>query len=219
MRPGLRAIQDHLKPFVLIQVCAIILVVAYYQSEVLRSGASTLAQWKAQGGLVFSALSTAFAAVVLPELFKAATRDPKRYGFRELLFNALFFGFVGILVDWFYNFQTLLFGAEVTVAVVAKKVLFDQAFFSFCISNPLGITLFQWRDLGFDTKATYQALRGNFLRQRLLPLFMVCFAYWVPLICCIYAMPLSLQFVFFLFVEAAWSLIIVHVTKGMAVTK
>ena len=46
------------------------------------------------------------------------------------------------------------------------------------------------------------------------PALVVGWFFWIPGLSGIYAMPQQLQFVLFLFVEAAWSLIIIHVAKS-----
>ncbi len=218
-RPGLQAIKDHLKPFLLIQVCAAILVVAYYQSPAIQAFSASLASIKVHGGYVFAALSTAFAGVFLPELFKAITRDQRRYGLRELAFNAFIFALNGVLVDWFYRLQGVIFGDSNSFGTIVMKVLVDQIVFAPFIAVPVVLTLFQWRDLGFDTRGTFKALGPRFMLNRVLPVQIVGWAYWFPMVSAIYALPLNLQFILFLFAEAAWSLLLVHVAKGQTVTK
>lgn len=195
------------------------MVVVYYQSPAVQQFSVSLANIKTNGGYLFAALSTAFAGVVLPEIFKAVTRDPLRYGGRELAFNLIVFGLNGMLVDWFYRLQGVIFGTQITFAVVAPKVLFDQLVFSPFIAVPFVLTLFQWRDLRFKAREVPRALGPRFMRNRVLPVQIVAWAYWTPMITAIYALPMNLQFILFLFAEAAWSLLLVHVAKGQTVTK
>lgn len=219
VRPGLQAIKDHLRPFLLIQACAIAPVIAFYQSPAIQHFAASLATIKVNGGYLFAAISTAFAGVCLPEIFKAIARDPRRYGLRLLAFNFVIFALNGMLVDAFYRLQGVIFGDSASVGTVAIKVLIDQIVFSPFFAVPLVLTLFQWRDLGFDTKATYKALGPNFLRDRVLPVQVVAWAFWTPMTAAVYAMPGDLQFVLFLLAEAAWSMLLIHVAKGQTVTK
>ncbi len=195
------------------------MVVAYYQSPAVQSFSASLASIKVHGGYLFAAISTAFAGVVLPEVFKAITRDPLRYGMKELTFNLVVFGLNGMIVDAFYRLQGTIFGGENTVAVVTPKVLVDQIVFSPFVAVPIVLTLFQLRDLRFNVRGVPGALGPRFMRNRVLPVQIVAWAYWTPMTIAIYALPMNLQFCLFLFAEAAWSLLLVHVAKGQTVTQ
>ncbi len=214
--PGLRAIRDHLRPFLAIQFCVFLVVLAYYSLPGFQQWSASLAKIKLQGGLPFVFVSTALAGVALPEIFKRLTRDPRVLPWRELAFNALIFGFNGIVVDLFYRGQGLLFGTEPTLSNVVIKVAVDQLFGSPFIFCPYFLLLMLWFRSGFNLAALRENLRRRPFSQQLWPILVVNWAYWVPALCGIYAMPSDLQFVLFLFVEAAWSLILVHVTKRHA---
>ena len=216
IRPGVLAVRHHLRPFLLIRGCAVAIVIAYYQSTALHGYAAQLAAWKASGGYLFSILSTAFAGVVLPEVFKLITRNGGHYGARQLLYNAVVFGFIGFTVDVFYRLLAALLGDSNSIGVVTTKVLLDQFVYSPFLSIPISLTLFLWRDLNFDIQRTRQALRVNFVKGRLLPALIVCWGFWGPVVTCVYALPAQLQFCLFLFAQAAWSLLLIHVSKGQA---
>jgi hypothetical protein len=214
-KPGFRAIREQIRPFLLIQACVLGSVAAYYNWPAFAAFAGSLAQFKASGGLASSFVSTMFAGMVLPELFKFATGDRSRFHWHELVFLGLVFGLNGVIVDLFYQFQGYLFGYEATLEVVAKKVLLDQIFAAPLLFSPYFVLMYLWKDSNFKLKSAREALRKNSLLQRLLPVVFVNWLFWIPALCGVYAMPQNLQFVLFLFVEAAWSLIVVHVSKSM----
>lgn len=212
--PGLQAVRDHVKPFLAIQVCVVLAVVAYYQVPSFAEFAGTLAGIKTSGGLPFSFFTTIIAGAVLPEVFKAVTKDGRRLPWPEFLYMCLVFGGNGIIVDLFYQFQGYLFGTENTFRVVALKVFFDQAFASWIMFMPYFMLMVLWRRSGFKFGVMRQGLREQPLYRQMWPMLVVGWAFWIPALCGIYAMPAKLQFVLFLFVEAAWALIIVHVAKS-----
>ncbi|MCC7229243.1 MAG: hypothetical protein IT203_02550 [Fimbriimonadaceae bacterium] len=211
----MRALRDHIRPFVLIQICVVAAVVAYYRVPDFATFAGSMARAKDQGGLVFSFVSTMFAGMVLPELFKLASNDPRRYSIRDLAYNGLVFGLNGMIVDLFYRFQGYVFGHETTFQIVAIKVAFDQLFASPFLFNPFFVLMFLYREAKFRGSKFRELLRSTPYSQRLMPVLLVSWAYWIPALCGVYALPANLQFVLFLFVEAAWSLILLHITKSM----
>lgn len=212
--PGLQAVRDHWPPFLAIQVCIVLAVVAYYQIPAFAEFAGTLARIKTAGGLPFSFITTIIAGAVLPEMFKAATRDGRRLGWPEFLYMCLVFGGNGVIVDLFYQFQGHLFGNDSSLKTVAIKVFFDQAFASWLMFMPYFMLMVLWRRVGFRFHALRQELKERPLYRQMWPMLVVGWAFWIPALCGIYAMPGKLQFVLFLFVEAAWALIIVHVAKS-----
>lgn len=213
--PGLRAVRDHIRPFLLIQACVVILVITYYNVPAVADFANTLADQKAKGGLIFVFISTAFAGVILPEVFKIAARDDRRILGAELGFMILVFGVNGMIVDTLYRFLGVLFGNENTFATVATKVLVDQALAAPFLFMPYFVLMMLWRHFKFKFSAVREELRRESLFKKIWPAMIVGWFFWIPALSGIYAMPQKLQFVLFLFVEAAWSLIIIHVAKSM----
>ena len=215
---GLLAVRRFWRPFLLIQSAAVLLVVAYHASAAVRAGCATAARWKADGGLAFSALVGAIAGGVLPELAKLVAgrgRAELRGRAGAVAFNLAFFGFDGILIDLLYRFEAVLFGRDARLGVVAAKVAFDQFVFSPLWSAVIA-ALFLWRARGFSLAATAPALGRGFLRARVLPLIVPNWCFWIPMVSIIYALPVALQFLLFVLVLAAWSLIMVFIAEGEA---
>jgi hypothetical protein len=213
VRAGLLAVRRFGRPFVLIQAAAVLLVVAYRASAPVRDACAALVGLKEEGGLVFSALASAIAGGLLPELATLATLPaergrPGRIG--RLAFTTAFFTVNGAVIDLFYRLSAHLFGSAASVAVVAQKVAFDQFVFT-----PLWLcviaSLFAWHKHGFRIAPTRADLSGGFLRRRLLPLLLPNWCFWMPMTAIIYALPVPLQFLLFVFALAAWSLIMVFI--------
>jgi hypothetical protein len=212
-RASLLAVRRFSRPFVLMQVAAVLLVVAYRASAQVRDVCAGLVDLKREGGLVFSALASAIAGVLLPEAATLATMPvergrPGRLG--KLAFTTAFFLVNGAVVDLFYRLSAHVFGGGATPAVVAQKVAFDQFVFT-----PLWLSviasLFAWQKHGFRVAPTRVDLKDGFLRRRLLPLLLPNWCFWIPMTAVIYALPVPLQFLLFVFALAAWSLIMVFI--------
>jgi hypothetical protein len=212
-RAGLLAVRRFWRPFLLMQVAAVLLVVAYRTSAQVRDVCAALVGLEREGGLAFSALASAIAGVLLPEAATLATVPAER-GRRgrtgKLAFTTAFFLVNGVVVDLFYRLSAHVFGRAATPTVVAQKVAFDQFVFTPLWLCVIG-ALFAWHKHGFRLDPTRQDLGNAFLRRRLLPLLLPNWCFWIPMTAVIYALPVPLQFLLFVFALAAWSLIMVFI--------
>lgn len=214
--PGIVAVKNDWRPFLLIQVVAFVLVFSYYRSADMRSAAEQLSALKVSGGLWFAFAAGAFAGGIVPEIAKAMTRTLRRRGLRELVeaaHVATVFGVVGVLVDLFYQFQGFLFGTGIDARTLIYKTLFDMGAFAplFCV--PLEVAALEWGHHGYKMRVLFGNLSALAYRDRVLPAMIPCWAFWIPVLFCVYALPLNLQFPFAILAEAAWSIIVVCVTR------
>ena len=211
---GFDAVRRNAKPFLLIQGLAIGMAAAYAFVPGAKEAMTGVAAFKREGGLPFAAISTALASVLLPEVARRMTGKP-RSDMGDLIFQLLFFALIGIAVDLFYGGLGVLFGPGLDPATIAKKLLVDQLVFSPFVATPFATVAFLWKEGGFSTAGTVEAFRehGGF-RVRYLRTIVPNWCYWPPVLVAVYAMPRELQFVLFLFVQAAWSLILVELNEG-----
>jgi len=206
------ALRQFWRPFLLIQMGAVLLALAFRASPAFRAACATAAGWKAAGGLPFAAATVAVAGGLLPELAKLVALGRRTVAGRggEIAFNTAFFAVNGVVVDLLYSGEARLFGSGGDVATIVKKVAFDQ--FVFTPSWLVVIVLlFLWRQRGFSWAATRPALERGFYRQRVVPLLLPDWLFWIPLVSVIYALPVTLQFLMFIPALAAWSLIMVFI--------
>ncbi len=207
--------RHNLRPFLLVQGIAFALAAAYYLVPGAPTALGGVAAVKRAGGLPFAALSTAFAGAILPELARLATGRGRTKA-AELVFQLLFFGFLGVTVDLLYRGLAHLFGNDASVATVGKKLLVDQLLYSPLVSIPISTFAFVWRDGGYSLARTRNGFRahgdsvlGGFL-VRYLPNLITCWGYWPLVLMAVYSMPGDLQFPLFLATQAAWSLLLLH---------
>ena len=128
----------------------------------------------------------------------------------DVAFNTAFFAFDGIVVDFLYRGEAGLFGAGGGLRTVAEKVAFDQFVFTPTWSVAI-VLLFLWRQRGFSAAAVRPALRRGFYGERVFPLLLPNWLFWIPMVSVIYALPSALQFLMFIPALAAWSLIMVFI--------
>ena len=200
------------KPFLLIQGSAVATVAAYYASPGFAQVADSAARFKDAGGLAFSAIGAAIAGFVLPEVAKRFTGH-QGSKLSDAVFQICFFAIIGCGIDLLYRLLGAWLGGGVDPATVAKKVAFDQFVATPFGTMPYSVVAFAWHESGFSFGKLRERLsNGGFLR-RYIRLLLTCWAFWMPILAAIFSMPVSLQFVLFLFVQGAWSLLLVGVSR------
>jgi hypothetical protein len=211
--PGWLAVRESWKPFLLIQSCAIAVAFAYYLVPGFRTGADALQRIKVAGGLPFAAAATAFAGAILPLVAKRLTLKVST-PVAGLAFQIGFFAVIGITVDLLYKYLAVIFGAEPTPAVVFKKVLCDQFVYSPLVSILLSTVCFSWEEHGFSLARTFAYLSNSGFTKRYVPLLVMCWWFWIPVLTAVYSLPVNLQFILFLCADGAWALLLLTVTAS-----
>ncbi len=214
-QPGITAVKENWRPFLLIQASALVVLALFYTVPSVRVGAEWLAHAKQSGGLVLAAVTTIVASVGLPELAKKLVggRPSPR---SEVVFLIGFFGMVGVIVDVLYMQLGHIFGTEVSLYNVLRKLAFDQGIFCVALSIPLTTAMFAWKEGRFNVGNTVKLLSHGGFAVRYWPVLITCWAFWIPVLSAVYSMPPDLQFWLYLFTQAAWSLLLVGISARQA---
>ena len=215
--PGIAAVKHNWAPFLLMQVLAAVLVIAYYRSAGLREATEAVQRIKSTGGVPFDILTGSLACGLLPQLAKAVTGKVKDFSkpfWLEMLFNAFVYSIIAIEVDYFYQFQGSLFGIGIDWQTLVKKTTFDMAIFSPILSIPSAVVLFEWRKAGFSSKELIGSLTPRFYEQKIVPALIPCWAFWIPMLMCVYALPPNLQFPFAQLGEASWCILFIFIATA-----
>jgi len=210
LRPGWQALRHVWRPFLLCQLMAVVVVLAFFHWPPFTLFCARLGDWKEAGGLWFAAAGSAVAGVLLPELARQLSGDRVPVSFGVLVFRMLFFGWNGIMVATFYRWQGVWFGDSSEWHVVLIKMLCDQFGFTTFLAVPLAAVVFTWQAGRFRWAPLREELTNGFIFRKVLPVLLPNWAFWFPMVACIYSLPPDLQYVFFLFVFAAWSLLLVR---------
>lgn len=218
LRPGLQAIRSHWIPFCLVQACSLTLVLLYYHHEPFMKACSVIGEWKSKGGLLAAALATVIGGALAPEIAKLASGQLKLSDFNRsyagnILSACAFYVINGILVDLFYQLQTVLFGDDPGVITVLCKIAMDQFVFSAFLMLPIAVIFFLWVEERLSFPRCARRLDMELMRRRGLSLLLPNWVYWIPMTACIYALPSDLQFPLFTTALAAWSLIFISVAR------
>ncbi len=201
------------------QVCAVILLVAYYRSGSVRSALQGVSEAKASGGVLFVIIAGAVAGGLIPQFAKIATRmvrKPAREFWLDTLYAGFVFAVIGVQVNAFYLFQGELFGTASDAMTLAKKTAVDMFVVSPVIFLPTGIILIHARQVQFDRRQILSAFSWQFYRTRILTALPINWCFWIPILLCLYALPPNLQFPFGQLAEACWSLVFIFLAQDSA---
>ncbi len=191
---GLSAARVNLLPGIILQMVALTVLLAYFFLPFFHDMLTALLQFKERLGLLFCALTTCLFGALLPFLLQRLLAPAvQQESWKNLAMLALFWSYKGIEIDCFYRFQAWLFGAGTSIGTLASKVAFDQFVFSVIWAVPTMIAFYTWKDLGFRTAETREALRHNFWSQKVLPPLLSNWGIWIPAVTMIYALPTALQ--------------------------
>lgn len=195
-----------------IQVCAVILVVAYYQSPPLQDWAEGVGRLKVAGGFLFAFVAGMIAGGVVPEAARVLTgKIARSYGPQagRAAWAAVVYGVVGLQVDALYRMLAQVFGTGTDPVTALKKTAFDLLVFTPFLSIPTAVALLAWYREGFAITFWRSAFGWPFYRDQVLASLPLCWSYWGPVLVCTYSLPVDLQFPFAILMESAWSVLFV----------
>jgi hypothetical protein len=214
---GLRAARANLVPALLIQAAVVTVVLAYYLWEPARSLLARLAEFKREGGYMFSLVSGIIAGGLLPELLAVAVFQKwrvRRENLSSLAFGACFWGLMALVVDLFYRLQALMFGTGVDFATVFLKTVVDQFLFTPFVTIPLTVVVLEWRNAGYRPGGVARALGRGFYRRKVLPAVVSGLGFWLPVVVLVYSLPPLLQFPLFTLALTLWVMIITWISHA-----
>jgi hypothetical protein len=214
---GLRAARANLVPALVIQAAVVSVVLAYYGWEPARAWLARLADFKREGGYLFSLVAGVLAGGLLPELLTVAVFQKwkvRRENWGSLAFGACFWGVMGMMVDALYRAQALVFGPGVDFATVLKKTVVDQFLFTPFVSIPLTVVIFEWRHAGYSLGGVSRALGRGFYLRKVLPAVISGVGFWLPVVVLVYCLPLPLQFPLFTLALTLWVMIFTWISRA-----
>jgi hypothetical protein len=214
---GLRAARANLVPALVIQAAVVAVVLAYYCWEPARAWLARLAEFKREGGYLFSLVAGVAAGGLLPELLTVAVFQRwrvRRENLGGLAFGACFWGLMALVVDLFYRVQASVFGPGVDPATVVKKALVDQFLFTPLVTIPLTVVVFEWRHAGYRLARMPRVLGLDFYTGKVLPSVVSGIGFWLPVVALIYSLPLPLQFPLFTLALTLWVMIFTWISHA-----
>jgi hypothetical protein len=214
IQPGLDAVRTLWLPFVLIQFFGLLLVLAYFYMPSVARVCDSVGELKVRSGLLFAAVTMPLACGVAPEFFKYAAgvdRSFSRLRLELMLHNMGLFLVGGICLDLFYSWLGRTFAGVEPAVAVAAKVAIDQALYTTLVGVPLIAASYTLRKVGYRPFAALRQLNADWYARDVMPVLVVCWAYWLPMTSLMYTLPPNLTFVYGLVASAASSVLLVAV--------
>ena len=210
---GRHSLRILLVPGLVLQAVALGLVLAYYFMPAAGPMFAQLARWQSGGGFAFSAASTVLCGGVLPFLFLRLHPDTRdAHPWPHLVFFILYWAWKGAEVDLWYRTLAALHGTGHDAGTILRKVLTDQFGYNPFYATPVGNLCFAWKDAGFRWGPVAADLRaGRWYYRRVLPVLLTMWFIWIPVVTCVYALPLPLQMPLFNIVLCFWSILFAHI--------
>lgn len=192
---GLRGARATALPGAVLVSAAAAVVVAYYHSATVHAALEQVAAFRTRWGVLYSIGATALFAGVIPFLYLHFNRSTAAtHPWKHLLFFAIFWGWKGAEVDYFYRLQGWLFGTDLSFATIGKKLLFDQIVYNGLFAAPYGVLVYDWKDANYSWGSALADLRRpRWYARRVFAVMIAVVGVWVPAAACIYAMPSALQ--------------------------
>ena len=215
-RKGLLAAWHNLLPMLVLEGAMAVLVAIYYFWPPGAALLSRYAAWQHSGGVLLSALATALAGGVLSELSLVYLQDKGRWTrghLENMAFKFAMFFVSGIMVYELYLWQAVWFGNGAAWSVLVPKVLVDQFVYSAFWATPFVTILLRWQSLRYSGARLWKELDLDFVLERMLPVLVTNWMFWIPGVCLIYSMPQILQSPLFIFATAIWGLLLPAVTR------
>ena len=214
--PGAMAILRLWKPFVVIQLCGLAVVLCYFYVPAFTAFCGHLARLKLQGGFAFSALVMAIASGLVPEVVKYLTgvdRTLTRARFNSTLFAMGVFAVSGVFVDIFYMLQSRLYGDDNDPLTVLAKVLTDQLGLTPTFGVGWIALAYALREERFNVRTLAGKIGVRWYVLTVGRLIVPCWIYWFPMCILMYVLPPDLTFVFGATAAAASAMIFVAVAS------
>ncbi len=204
---GLRAARANLVPGLIVQLLTLAVVLGYYFYPPTRGWLDGLAEIKARWSYGYTAVATIVAGAVIPELLRIFVFQKgriRRINASNLLFTVPFWCVMGVIVDFFYRCQAVWFGAEVTFAIVAKKVLVDQLLYTPLFASPVTAWVYDWKNQGFRSHGMARVFTAAYYRETIFPRVVAAWGVWIPVVSILYSLPTLLQIPLFVLALSLW---------------
>ena len=217
VRTGLKAAKANRIPAILLWFFGLTLIVAYSQVPSVHHLLEQLREVKEQWGLIFSAISTALVAGLIPPVIsKLAGQEQADLSGPYLVSNLIFWAYKGIEVDLLYRLQAIMFGDSPHAGTVAAKVAVDQLVYAPAIGLTNVVLFYLWRESGYSATRFRNLLGPAWFQRKVLPVLVSNWFVWIPACILVYLLPLGLQLPIQNLILCFWVLILTFFTSSIS---
>ena len=219
-RIGLESAKTNAVPMVLLWLLASATVVAYYVLPGAAAVFEPLQRWHVEGGWRAAFLNRVFFLGLLPGVFLLTFKNirPAR-PIITIVAQTLWCGGWGVISDWLYRFQYLMFGGGVDFPTLLAKTLFDQFVFTAFLNAPANAIFFFWVSRNFSLRRFKEERPRHFVRGLVLPNLVANWCVGFPTALLLYMSPPPLQLQVSGFIYAFWVLMCIQIGRRSAPEK
>jgi hypothetical protein len=214
--PGKKTLRRLWLPFVLIQLCGCVLVAGYYFVPAVMRACEWIGSVKSAGGYLFCAGVMSIAGGLMPEVFKyisGVDRSLSRKRLNNIGFAMCLFAWTGMVAESFYQLLAWLLGDSNSPGIISAKVLIDQFIYTPTLGMGFIAFVYAWRRENYRLIRLLRQINVRWYLRTAGPLLFPCWAYWIPMCVLLYALPVSLQFIFGAIGMSAANLIFIAVAS------
>jgi hypothetical protein len=210
VRQGWNAAISNLASILAIQAAIGAVVAMYYLWPAGSAVLSAYAHWQISGGPFSNGLACSVAGMLSEVTFVYFQQRGRwtKANVENVIFKFILFYISGFIVYEFYRYQTIWWGDKATLSAIVPKVIVDQFGYTVIFSCPYFALLTRWQALRYSGAKLWREVQDNFLTERLLPMLVTNWMFWIPAISFIYAMPFMLQPALAVFASAIWGVLV-----------
>jgi hypothetical protein len=216
---GWQAAKANVIPGLIVQALMLAVLLGYYFHPPVRSWFDALADLKARWSYGYSAVNAIIAGALVPELLRICVFQKGRFqrvNFANLLFTVPFWCVMGVIVDYFYRCQAAWFGADVTFAIVTRKVLVDQFVYNTVFAAPVTAWLYDWKNQGYRLEGTARFFTAGYYADVVIPTLFATWGVWIPVVAILYSLPSLLQIPLFGLALSLWVILYTWMSEQRA---
>ncbi len=214
MMPMFSALRRSLVPGLVLQSCALIILIGYAWVPPVRTLLDSVGGLKTRYGYAYSALSTALFGGFIPFVYLYVTKQlPKGLVLAELAFYLSFWLWKGVEVDALYRVQSAVFGSHASPGTVAAKVCVDQFAYNPLWAAPLQVVLFLWKDAAFSWSGLRLQIEQESVGRRVGVALFSTWMVWLPTAVVVYSLPSALQIPISNLVVCFWCLLVSFISR------
>lgn len=197
-------------------------VASYFSIPWVQFHFQTVGAWKSELGWAFSAISTGIFGGVGPIVFERLVTRPKTsFSFSAFVAyavsNFLFWAVKGVEIDFWYQFQGILWGNEPGLGVIAGKTFLDQFVYVPVFGIVNAIWFYRWRDANYRLGSHPFTPSWTWYKKNVIAILVSNWFVWVPSVVMIYCLPINLQLPIQNLILCLWVMMLSLMAKEEAV--
>ena len=188
------AVVKNLLPMIVLWVASVAAVISYYTIPSMPSLLEPLARWQNEGGWIAAFLNRVAFCGILPGIFIICVKSLRpKHVLGVIVVQTVWSGVCGVVSDWMFSLNALLFGSGISFPVLCVKTAICQFIWTPLIFAPLGSIVYFWIGRDFSFFRFRSEMPERFYSGLVLPNLLANWILWIPVTFAIHMFPTPLQ--------------------------